>query len=270
MSSNNPIDPNSSSGILDQLLDLSRQLFENSIQQIGSKKPFIASNSPSARLLDAAAFLQTAGLLLELSTESNKSIESNKPKSTLPILNGKGLIKKSIVKKPSKFSKQIEKSSRTIDKSSRKKFSMEDSKPSNPSNPSNPSRNLRKVLDEPIPWTVIYMGILHELKKLEYLNLVFPDDIPEEQILTYDTFIKSHAYAEFTVHLSKNLIVPIGNAPIYPNSGMCSSSLDNLVYELLINSIKVGAWKLQMERTTDGVKFYTYINNSIKIQKSHK
>ena len=93
MSSNNPIDPNSSSGILDQLLDLSRQLFENSIQQIGSKKPFIASNSPSARLLDAAAFLQTAGLLLELSTESK---ESNEPKSTLPILNGKRLIKNAI------------------------------------------------------------------------------------------------------------------------------------------------------------------------------
>lgn len=237
------------SRILDQLLCLSQQLFQNSVQQIGSKKPFITSNShsispisPAAKLLEAAKVLQTAGLLLEISSASKESKEAKEAKEAT---DGNELITKSMVKKPSKLSK----------------FSKQIAKP---------SRNLRKGLDEPIPWTAIYNGILHELKKLEYLNIILPDDIAVEQVLTYDTFIKSHAYAEFKVHLSNNLIVPISNAPIYPNKGMCSTSLDNLVYGLLINSIKAGAWKLQMERTTDGVKFYTYINNSIKIQKSRK
>jgi hypothetical protein len=233
------------SGILDQLLCLSQQLFQNSVQQIGSKNPFITSNSPispAAKLLEAAKVLQTAGLLLEISSTSKESKEEKEAKEATE---RNELITKSMVKKPSKLSK----------------FSKQIAKP---------SRNLRKGLDEPIPWTAIYNGILHELKKLEYLNIIFPDDIAVEQVLTYDTFIKSHAYAEFKVHMSNNLIVPIRNAPIYPNKGMCSTSLDNLVYGLLINSIKAGAWQLQMERTADGVKFYTYINNSIKIQKSRK
>ena len=71
------------SGILDQLLCLSQQLFQNSVQQIGSKKTFITSNSPSispispaAKLLEAAKVLQTAGLLLEISSAS-KETETN-------------------------------------------------------------------------------------------------------------------------------------------------------------------------------------------------
>ena len=86
-----------------------------------------------------------------------------------------------------------------------------------------------------------------------------------------DTFKISEAYAEFTVHLCKNLILPIRNSTIYANLGFCSKPLDQHDTMLLDKSIQPGVWTrvetLEQQTTSDGKKYYTYTISDSNIKR---
>jgi hypothetical protein len=121
----------------------------------------------------------------------------------------------------------------------------------------------RQVCETPVYWAGNYEDKIYELIKVHKLHVVIPDNISVENILSYDTYTKSPAYAEFKALLiSDNLILPIRNSPLYANPGFCSKPLDEQVTALLDKSIQAGVWTrveiLDQKTTTDGKKYYTY------------
>jgi hypothetical protein len=129
----------------------------------------------------------------------------------------------------------------------------------------------RQVCETPVYWTGTYDGKIFELIKARLLHVIIPDNIVIPDILSVDTFKNSEAYAEFTVHLCKNLILPIRNSPIYANLGFCSKPLDQHVTMLLDKSIQPGVWTrvetLEQQTTSDGKKYYTYAISDSNIKR---
>jgi hypothetical protein len=129
----------------------------------------------------------------------------------------------------------------------------------------------RKFGTTNIIWGAHFDNKTYELKKIRCLHILDILATEPEQVLSLETYQNGNVYAEFSVFLYKNLVLPVRDALKVSCYGFTNNSLDAHLTRLLDASIGEGVWKLvddgKKKYTNDGKPYYTYVITNTDVKK---